>query len=185
MQVSPRRSSKQLVHAIAPIGSTFLLLVLPELRKQGLTFLAFYALQRVLEESEFTEQSLRIETGLEDYEVSRACKLLVHSDLATIARSKTDRRVRCLRPTARGERFCDQVLLAVAQRLQNGIPASGRQRRFSEAAELFRRGNRTLRGGLQLSFLDSDLFHEESWERPRAKRKATKPTRDGAKSSKA
>ena len=185
MQASPDSSSKRLVETIAPIGNTFLLLILPELRKQGLTFLAFYALQRILDEPGLTERLLRIETGLEDYEVSRACKLLVDSDLATISRSEADRRVRCLTATARGERFRDRVLLAAAGRLQYGVPASGRQRRFLEAAESFLQGNRTLRGGLQLSFLDPDLFDEEAWERPRTKRRTIQPTHGSSMSSKA
>ena len=41
--------SKQLIRSIAPSGNLFLLLLLQELRHQGITFIAFYALQRVIE----------------------------------------------------------------------------------------------------------------------------------------
>jgi len=54
---------------MAPSGNLFLLLTLPEMRRQGLTYLAFYALQRTVDVGEFSEYWLRRETGLEDYEV--------------------------------------------------------------------------------------------------------------------
>lgn len=185
MQVSTHRSSKQLLETIIPTGNLFLLLLLPELRKQGLTFLAFYALRRIVERSAFPEYAIRIETGLKDYEVSRACRLLVRSDLATIDRSKVDGRVRWLEPTARGKRVYNRVLLSAAQRLQQGVPASGRQRRFLESAESFLQGNRTLRGAFQVSFFDKDRLEEEPWERSKTKPNTAKPTRARSKSSKA
>ena len=39
---------KQLLRAIAPPGNLFLLLTLEELRRQELTFIAFYVLQRTI-----------------------------------------------------------------------------------------------------------------------------------------
>jgi hypothetical protein len=53
MQAS-QRSSRQLIEALAPTANLFLLVTLPELRNQGLTFLAFYVLQRIVEEVELT-----------------------------------------------------------------------------------------------------------------------------------
>ena len=40
------------------------------------TFIAFYALERVFEEHGISAFQLRRETGLENYEISRGCKLL-------------------------------------------------------------------------------------------------------------
>jgi DNA-binding MarR family transcriptional regulator len=185
MQVSPHKSSRQLLQAIAPAGNIFLLVTLPELRRQGLTFLAFYTLQRIIDRSELPEHAIRIETGLEDYEVSRACRLLVRSDLATMTKSNVDRRVRWLEPTPRGRRIHDKILLAAAQRMQQGVPASGRQRRFSESAESFRQGIQILRGAFQVSFFDRDRLAEEPWERPRKKPKISETPSGRSKSSKA
>ena len=52
MQVS-LTTCNQLLRSIAPSGNLFLLLLLQELRHQGLTFTAFYALQRVIEDRKF------------------------------------------------------------------------------------------------------------------------------------
>ena len=161
MQVSLAKC-KQLLRAIAPSGNLFLLVTLPELRRQGLTFIAFYALQRTIQVPLIFESSLRQETGLEDYEISRACKLLAGGGLIEIGRYQKDRRVRVLRPTNRGIRIHDQVLSAAAKRLQegcsleDGFSCVGENRRLTEAAESFRQGNRTLRGPLQLSFFDTN-----------------------------
>jgi DNA-binding MarR family transcriptional regulator len=94
---------KHLVRAIAPSGNLFLLLLSQELRHQGITFIAFYALQRVIEEPGISQFQLRRETGLENYEVSRGCKFLADSGLIKIGRATEDRRVRVLVPTSRGE----------------------------------------------------------------------------------
>lgn len=72
------------------------------------------------------------------------------------------RRVRVLRPTKLGIKIHDQVLLAAAKKLQKdfswkdrlSIPAENR--RLGESAELFRKGNRTLRGAFQISFFDTN-----------------------------
>ena len=162
MQVS-LASCRQLLRTIAPSGNLFLLVSLQELRRQGLTFIAFYALQRTIEEQRIFESTLRQETGLEDYEISRACKFLARSGLIEIGRSQKDRRVRVLTPTSRGRKIHDQVLSAAAKRLQegftlsskDGFPIAGQNRRLTEAAESFRQGNRILRGPFQITFFDT------------------------------
>jgi DNA-binding MarR family transcriptional regulator len=161
MQVSLAKS-KQLIRSIAPAGNLFLLLLLQELRHQGLTFIALYALQRVIEEQEISEFQLRRETGLENYEISRGCKLLASSGLIEISRYEQDRRVRLLTPTRRGIQIHDRILSAAATQLQkgrsidDGFHGVGEDRRLTEAIESFRIGNRTLLGSLQLSFFDTN-----------------------------
>jgi DNA-binding MarR family transcriptional regulator len=153
---------KHLVRAIAPAGNLFLLLLLQELRQQGMTFIAFYALQRVIEEPGISQFQLRRETALENYEISRDCKFLAGSGLITIGRAARDGRIRVLRPTSRGEKIRGQVLSAAAKQLQKGLSIDdgfhgvGENRRLMEATESFRMGNRTLLGPLQLSFFDTN-----------------------------
>jgi DNA-binding MarR family transcriptional regulator len=160
MQVSLAKS-KQLIRAIAPSGNLFLVVILQELRRQGLTFIAFYALQRIIQVPLILQSSLGQETGLEDYEISRACRFLVDSELVQIGRGTKDKRVRVLTPTTRGIQVQDRVLSAAARRLQEGCSSKdgsscvGEDRRLTEAAESFREGNRILRGPLQLSFFDT------------------------------
>ena len=160
MQVLLARCN-QLLRAIAPSGNLFLLLLLQELRRQGLTFIAFYALQRVVETPRISEFQLRRETGLENYEISRGCKLLASSELIKISRGEKDRRVRVLTPTRRGIQIHDRILSAAAKQLQkgrsidDGFQGEGENRRLTEAIESFRIGNRTLLGPLQLSFFDT------------------------------
>jgi DNA-binding MarR family transcriptional regulator len=104
---------------------------------------------------------LRQETGLADYEISRACKFLASSGLITISQHEQDRRVRVLRPTKLGIKIHDQILLTAAKKLQRDFSSEDRiliptqNRRLTEAAESFRKGNRTLRGSFQVSFLDT------------------------------
>ncbi len=152
---------KQLLRAIAPSGNLFLLLTLEELRRQGLTFIAFYALQRTIEHSGCYESALRQETGLEDYEISRACKFLDKSKLVVSSPDEKDRRAHVLRPTKLGIKIHDQVLLAAAKKLQKDFSSRDdlliptENRRLTEASESFRKGNRTLRGAFQASFFDN------------------------------
>ena len=152
---------EQFLRAVAPSGNLFLLLTLQELRKQGLTFIAFYALQRTIEYSGSSASALRQETGLADYEISRACKFLVRNELVVMSPDEKDRRVRVLRPTKLGIKIHDQVLLAAAKKLQKDFSSENRlsipaeNRRLTEAAQAFRKGNRSLRGPLQVSFLDT------------------------------
>ena len=70
----PRKKYERLVRAIAPAGNLFYPLAVQGLRRQGITFLAFYVLERCVEELEISQHSLRHESGLEDYELSRACR---------------------------------------------------------------------------------------------------------------
>ena len=161
MQVSLARCN-QLLRAIAPSGNLFLLLLLQELRYQGLTFIAFYALQRVIKAPGISEFQLRRETGLENYEISRGCKLLARSGLIEIGRYEKDRRVRVLTPTRRGIQIHDRILSAAAKQFQkgrsidDGFHGVGENRRLTEAIESFRIGNRTLLGHLQLTFFDTN-----------------------------
>jgi DNA-binding MarR family transcriptional regulator len=153
---------KHLVRAIAPSGDLFLLLFLQVLRRQGITFIAFYVLQRVIEGPGISQFQLRRETGLENYEISRDCKFLADSGLIKIGRAAKDRRIRLLRPTSRGEKIRGHVLSEAAKQLQKGLSIddgfhdAGEHRRLKEAAESFRMGNRTLLGPLQLSFFDTN-----------------------------
>jgi DNA-binding MarR family transcriptional regulator len=153
---------EQFLRAVAPSGNLFLLLTLQELRKQGLTFIAFYALQRTIEYSGSSASALRQETGLADYEISRACKSLVSNGLVVLSRDERDGRVRILRPTKLGIKVHDQVVSAAAKRLQKdfstdyGVPLATENRRLTEATEFFRKGNRTLRGTFQISFFDTN-----------------------------
>src|ERR1035437_3835466 len=153
---------EQFLRAVAPSGNLFLLLTLQELRKQGLTFIAFYTLQRAIEYSGSSASALRRETGLADYEISRACKFLVSSGLVMMSRDERDGRFRVLRPTKLGIKIHDQVLSAAAKRLQkdfytdDGVPLATENRRLTEAAASFRKGNQTLRGTFQISFFDTN-----------------------------
>ena len=113
---------------MAPSGNLFLLLTLPELRRQGLTFLAFYILQRTIDEREFFELWVRRETGLDDYEVSRACSFLAQSGLIRKEKYQADARIRVLTPTDRGVLVRDKILSTAAERLKEGVPRSGRLR---------------------------------------------------------
>jgi DNA-binding MarR family transcriptional regulator len=98
-------------------GNLFLVVTLQELRQQGLTFIAFYVLQRTIQVQRIFASSLRQETGLEDYEISRACKFLAGSGLIEIGQYRKDKRVRVLTPTSRGIQIHDRILSAAARRL--------------------------------------------------------------------
>ena len=175
MQVS--RKCERLVRAMAPAGNLFLLLSIQELRRRGLTFLAFYILQRTIDEREFSEFWVRQETGLDDYEVSRACTFLAQSGLIQKKKDEADARVRVLTPTDRGVRVRDKILSTAAERLDDGLPRPGRLRRVFEATQFFRKGNRILLEPLQLSFFDTDLCEEEPSKSVKRKGKARKPAK--------
>lgn len=151
---------EEIVSLLSKPGSLFLLTTLPELRKQGLTYLAFYTLQRAANERPFTQYALRRETGLPDYETSRACTLLARADLIRIAKSNADRRMRILTATARGRKVLDKIIQTAAERLKDGIPPSGRIRRLEIVASLFKRATERLHGQFQLSFFDPDLVND-------------------------
>jgi len=171
-------TQERIVDAMACSGNLFLVLTLPELRRRHLTPLAFYALQRAVEIApnpgstrEFTEHWLRSETGLADYETSRACSSLANNGLIEVSKDKGDRRVRAFWPTDKGRRVCKEVLSAAAHRLWEGIPRSGRIRRVKEVTDHLRRANKILRGELQLSFFDTDLPKDQP-VRKRTRRQA-------------
>jgi len=153
---------RKLVKAIAPSGNLFLLLLQQELRRQGMTFLAFYVLQRTIEENNISEFQLRRETGLESYEISRACKFLSTSRLVKLGRAADDRRVQLVTLIDRGRKVYDDVLSAAARRLQkglsidNGFGGAGENSRLAQASDSFRLGNRKLLGQLELSFFDTN-----------------------------
>jgi len=159
MQVSLKKYEK-LVRAFAPSGNLFFLLTLGELRRQGLTFSAFYVLQRSVEK-QISEHRLRCETGLPSYEISRACRFLEKSGLVEITKSDQDARIRLVNATAKGGRIHSRVLNAAARQLENGVPEGGRPRRLSEATDLFRNANRVLQGPVQLTFFDFGLLEEK------------------------
>jgi DNA-binding MarR family transcriptional regulator len=148
------------VGAIAPSGNLLLLLLLQELRRQGMTFIAFYVLQRTIQARNISEFQLRRETGLENYEISRACKFLAASRLIAIGRAEDDGRVRLLTSTDRGRKVHDTVLSAAAKQLQkgrsidDGFEGAGENRRLKEASESYRIGNRKLLGQFPLTFFD-------------------------------
>ena len=157
MQLSPS-SCNQFVRAIGPSGNLFLLLVLRELRRQGLTFITFYVLQRVAKYPGISQLQLRRETGLKDYEISRDCKFLASSGLIKISPSKADRRVRVLTPTNRGKRIWEQVLIAASRQLQKAFSFDeclSCEEGLTKATESFQTGNQILFGSLQLSFLET------------------------------
>ncbi len=158
---------KAFVRELSPSGNLFLLITLRELRRQGLNYLAFYALQRIVYKGEFVEWWLCRETGLADYEISRACKMLAKSDLIVITKSTEDRRVKILTPTKRGRKVLSGIMAKAADRLEEGIPAPGRPRRLKEAAAFLHRASEKLRGPLQLEFFDAGLEGNP----PRRKRK--------------
>src|SRR5450631_4268616 len=149
-------AQETLLRSMAPTGNLFLLLTLTEMRKQGLTYLAFYVLQRTVKDRQSSEYWLRRETGLEDYEVSRACNFLVKSGLVVSRRGESDRRVRVLTSTDPGRVVVERILRSAAQQFEDGVPGSGRIRRLTETAEHLRLANDTLFGPLQLMFFDSD-----------------------------
>jgi DNA-binding MarR family transcriptional regulator len=170
-QVFRMTRQERIAHALAYSGSLFLVLTLPELRRQGLSYLALYALQRVVEVADegagtrYSEKWLRSETGLEDYETSRACTLLLKSDLITVRKDPRDRRVRELIPTARGRKLLNRILAEAGERLWEGIQTPGRTRRVKEVTGHLRKANRILHGDFQLSFFDKDLFTKDKKRR--------------------
>jgi DNA-binding MarR family transcriptional regulator len=178
---------ERIIRAMACSGNLFLLVTLPEIRRQGMTYLSFYALQRVVERvtsgqvGPYSEWALRRETGLEDYETSRACRLLEKSGLVKISKDEGDRRIRLLRPTALGHRVLNKIMSEAGNQLWDGILPAGRTRRVKNAASLLQQANRTLLGPLQLSFFDRDLFQREP-KRRRSKRQGSgRPSQSGQK----
>ena len=155
---------ERIAHAMAPTGNLFLVLILPELRRQGMSHLSLYALQRTVEKADdgsgirYSEKCLRTETGLEDYETSRAFGLLISRHLVMVRKDPNDRRVRELIPTDKGRTALKKILEQAGRRLWDGIQDQGRSRRVKQVTEHLRKANRILHGEFQLSFFDKDLF---------------------------
>jgi DNA-binding MarR family transcriptional regulator len=179
---------ERIVHATACSGNLFLLITLPELRRRGVTYLAFFALQRTIEvappgsghsSAAYSENDLRRETGLPDYETSRACSTLAKKGLVTLSKDEDDRRIRVLRPTDEGRRVLGEILSAAGRRLWAGIPSSGRIRRVREATAHLAQANSILRGTFQLSFFDKDLVKDQR-VRKRARKRAVRAPRTPA-----
>jgi DNA-binding MarR family transcriptional regulator len=144
------------VRAIAPTGNLFLLLIVEELRRLRLTYAAFYVLQRAIDAGTegISIASLRSLTGLPNYELSRACKVLATAKLGDIRKHERDRRIRVLRSTDRGETVHGQILSVAAKRFQQAFREIGDKRRIDEAADFSRQGNRKLIDPMRLSFFD-------------------------------
>ena len=153
---------ERVASALAVPGNLFFVLIQPELRREGMTFLALYALQRAVEKADdggiYSERWLRGETGLKDYETSRACRSLVKSELVTASRDPDDRRVQLLSPTPRGRRVLNRILERAGQRLWDATSKYGRVRRMREVTNHLRNVNKILHGGFQLTFFDNDLL---------------------------
>lgn len=179
---------ERIVHELASPGSLFLVLTLPELRRQGMTYLSLYALLRTIERASdrsgdcYSESWLRSETGLEDYETSRACRLLAKGGLVTASKAKEDGRIRELKPTERGRRILDRIISEAGRRLWTGIHHPGRIRRLKEATAHLRKANRILHGPFQLSFFDRDLSLKDGTQGPR-KRSRVQPSKTRSQAS--
>ena len=155
-------NSERFVKGIADFGTLFLVLTLPQMRKQGLTYPALYALHKIIEAEDegFTglpESALRKETGLPDYEVSRACRYLVGAGLLKTSTSKGDKRTRVLASSPLGRKVWDRILAAAAERLHDSIDEIGRFRRLQGAVEHLRKARRKLHGSIQLSFFEREF----------------------------
>lgn len=153
---------ERLVRELAGLGNLFLILTIPELRRQGMTHLSLYALQRAVQVSGensgkyYPQSALRNESGLKDYETSRACALLSNSGLIELASANDDARQRLLIPTQRGKRVLAKIIATAGQRLSDSIDEVGRFRRIQEAIAHVRRAHHLLRGPLQLSFFEKE-----------------------------
>lgn len=155
---------QRIAQALAVPGNLFFIITQPELRRERLAFLALYALQRTVEAADegsmYSEHSLRAETGLEDYETSRACRSLARSGLVLESRDPDDRRVRLLSPTSLGRRVLARIIEGAGRRLWNATRPLGRVRRLREATGHLRKANVLLHGDFQLSFFDYDLLKD-------------------------
>jgi DNA-binding MarR family transcriptional regulator len=162
------KKMEPVVHALAPLGNLFLVVTVPELRREGMTYLSLYALQRAIEIADtsttrhFTQEMLRTETGAPTYEASRACGFLTASELLEMGRDPQDKRVRVLIPTARGRRALHRIFSGAARRLWSGIPSEGQVRRMAEITEALLEVQRMLRGEFQLCF--TDPIEDSLWQ---------------------
>lgn len=156
---TPMTNSERFVKGIAEFGNLFLILTLPEMRRQGISYLSLLALQRADEaaSSGFEERELRDETGLPDFEVSRACKPLIKGGLIKTTSSTKDRRRKILVVTPLGRRVLNTIFSEAAKCLGNSVEEVGRFRRLQGAVEHLRKARRKLRGSMQLSFFEREL----------------------------
>jgi DNA-binding MarR family transcriptional regulator len=144
-------------------GNLLLVLTLPELRRQRMNYLSLYVLFRAVKvgskpsDGYYSHSALRRETGLKDYETSRACKLLAKRGLIEVSPAEGDRRERILIPTDRGKDVLTQIMDSAGKRLWEGIEDVGRIRRFRETTDHLRKAHRSLRGPLQLTFFEKEL----------------------------
>jgi DNA-binding MarR family transcriptional regulator len=155
-------NSERFLAGIMGLGNLFLVLTLPEMRKQRINYLALFALQKTIDAqiegfSGLPESALRDETGLPDYEVSRACRLLVNAGLLKASRLPLDKRSKILVPTSLGKRVLARILSGAAQRLHDSIEDVGRFRRVQGAMEHLRQAQDKLHGQFQLSFFEREL----------------------------
>lgn len=155
---------ERFVRELAGLGNLFLILTLPELRRQGMTYLSLYALQRAIQVSDehsgryyYPQSALRNESGLKDYETSRACSLLAKGGLIELSPAEDNRRERLLVPTERGKRVLAKIMVTAGQRLFDSIDEIGRFRRVQEATAHLRNAQKVLRGPLQLTFFEKEL----------------------------
>jgi DNA-binding MarR family transcriptional regulator len=157
------KQQERFIRELSGLGNLFLVLTLPELRRQGMTYLSLYALQRAVQVSGeysyeyYPASALRNESGLKDYETSRACSLLATGGLIELAPADNDARERLLVPTQRGKRILAKIMATAGQRLSNSIDDVGRFRRIREASQHLRMAHKRLRGPLQLSFFEREL----------------------------
>src|SRR4051794_11427274 len=157
---------ERIVWEMSGFGNLFLVLTLPELRRHRMTYLSLYALHRAVKVGSnptrgyYPHSWLRRETGLEDYETSRACTRLAKRGLVEIAHAQGDDRERILIPTDQGKRILQEIMESAGRRLWDGIDDLGQIRRVKEATEHLRKAHRRLRGPLQLSFFEKELRRE-------------------------
>lgn len=158
-------AQERLATAFGPLGNLFQLVAQPELRCRNLSPLAFYALQRAIQEADdsnreddaYSESQLTRETQLGDYKTSRACSFLRQRGLVTLAPASWDRRVRLLMPTEQGRATAREVMAATGKRLWTGIPPTARKRRVRVLTEQLRDADKTLHGIWQPTFFDKDV----------------------------
>lgn len=127
-----------------------------------MNYLTLYVLQKTIaaEDEGFSglpEQELRDETGLPDYEVSKACRSLIGVGLLKTSASRSDKRARVLSSTPLGRRVWNRIVSAAAKRLRDSIEEVGRFRRVEEAVEHLRKARKKLHGSMQLSFFEREL----------------------------
>lgn len=155
------KTMEPVVRALAPLGSLFLVIAQPELRRQGLTHVSFYALERAIWFADhsttrrFTEEMLRRETGAPSYEASRSCQVLRATGLVELGRDSRDRRIRVLLPTALGRRTLRRIFSAAAQRLWEGLPSQTRVRQMAATSQALHQVHEILCGEFELAFPDS------------------------------